>query len=229
MAFPLFGRQLTLHRAWPQSAGSSSPGLGASKGPLNFWACGGGDHTFRTTYFGAYLCAPAVKDSSLAALELNLTCCPVTPTVNDPVVRFGAPAGAARAPPSGRLAFFGPRYEPGGGGGGSLVSERTSGRGRPRRRQRPAPFPNSAQMPFNPPPSHARSHGQRQPGAWIQPDAQREPPGAPRFTWRRALAPGDRRTAAAKCAPFSQQLSALFLLRSTPRPAPRQPLRLSWT
>ena len=44
--------------------------------------------------------------------------------VNDPTVRFGAPAGAARSLPNTRLASFGPRYEPGGGGGGSLVSAR---------------------------------------------------------------------------------------------------------
>eukprot|EP01043_Picozoa_sp_COSAG02_P010113 COSAG02_NODE_350_length_24063_cov_47.131447_11_plen_149_part_00 len=36
-----------------QSAGSPSPGLGGAKGAQNFWATGGGDHTFRTTYFGA--------------------------------------------------------------------------------------------------------------------------------------------------------------------------------
>jgi hypothetical protein len=44
--------------------------------------------------------------------------------VNDPVVRFGAPTGSARPLPSTRLAGFGPRYEPGGGGGGSLVNAR---------------------------------------------------------------------------------------------------------
>ena len=44
--------------------------------------------------------------------------------VNDPTVRFGVDTAGARPLPSTRLSTFGPRYEPGGGGGGSLVSAR---------------------------------------------------------------------------------------------------------
>lgn len=43
---------------------------------------------------------------------------------NDPTVRFGVGAAGARPLPSTRLSTFGPRYEPAGGGGGSLVSAR---------------------------------------------------------------------------------------------------------
>ena len=111
-----------------QSAGSPSPGLGGTKGPANFWATGGGDHTFRTTYFGTCSAGELDRHGTLALdsgwARDSHGCCCVRNAVNDPTVRFGAPAGAARSLPNTRLASFGPRYEPGGGGGGSLVSAR---------------------------------------------------------------------------------------------------------
>ena len=39
---------------------------GGTKGPANFWATGGGDHTFRTTYFGTCSAGELDRHGTLA-------------------------------------------------------------------------------------------------------------------------------------------------------------------